>query len=1006
MGLAGASLLQLAGTAIEESTATRLRPTSESEPSAEPWRGDAGGRSGDEHDQPAAPTEETPLRGASAPRRRASCTASMAGANASAPDVQRAAPRRASYTAPVSSREGSLSKSPSCRAARKASQPSSRLPSMGSLLDGPSTRGHLKRQRESGGGVFDVDVEAPLSPCPSTLQARGDTATARSIFSGNAIGGTGAENGSVDSGESEGTTPIKGSAVDDAGAGSGGDGSSAAASASAQSRPSAGAKSLFSGAGKQWGAAGQGWQSKTPKHAGTTGYLTTAPAPDWRQHGLASLGRAASFDVARAAAGRNGLVAVAGDDKPRRASAFVSHCTALPPVVTEMGRRDSAFEQRRTPTARHVPHYSDLLSASTSFRPMSAFNGVAAHPFAPRPMCDPDFKIEEESEEGLSRERQPPPPNADVFDGDGDLPSWGTPGPGRRLLSGELAAAGADSRPSGLNPSLSRAKRVFHVMDATDPFTAGLPMRPLDDTAAVPPDAGVSGSSRSGQQQQQQQQLPSNDRRRWSVIDTAPVPSDQDTPATIFAPAWGETVDDETVDGDDAPSEDMDISSVGSERGNHHHAQVKFRGGGGSGRDVPSGRPPRRGFMMSAAPPELEGPGEQRSQRPHRWSVLEQSPTPPDQHGATAAPFVAAWGAANEEESAEEATAEDEGVSAAGVSARCNRRARVVFGGGGRGGGSSGDEVPSGRPPRRGSMVPPAVPLGAEAAGVSPGSQARRWSVVEQAHAPLDQRALDQRGATQSSSFVPAWGTAVEDRALEETSVGKDRGEAAADLGMGSIPRRVGVFGGGGSCGEDTSLGRSPHRRSMMSARGQGPQQCAPPSGLVSPPSHDQGLRMMGPPMPRRGSLVASALAAGDEEGSAAPPLSAQRRRGSCVGVGGGSMAAPPATGPLRRGSAVGGSVLVSPDGQSVQGGGAVAAVTAAEGSRRRGSFMGGVGMPPPPHGRSPMRAGAVAPAEGEERWGSIVGEDSMKPPMADDRPVGSKGGVCHHRAQGGEVRL
>ncbi|CAM9424162.1 unnamed protein product, partial [Pylaiella littoralis] len=432
------------------------------------------------------------------------------------------------------------------------------------------------------------------------------------------------------------------------------------------SSPRSGQQGGGGGDGGGW-AAGQKVWDPSPTSA-TTGYVTSSPAPDWRRLGLSSLGRTASFDEARQAVSKNGLNAEESA-KPRRASAFVSHGSALPPVVTEVGRRVSALGPSTTQAPRQAPHYSDLLSAKTPSRSITSFNG---HPgYSPPTLVGiRDPKIEGEGKGAVSRGDLKSP-----TDPPGDMPRWSnepTPG-GNSRLHGAAAAAGGGGGAGG-TPG-SRAACMFHLMPATAAYTAGQTLRSprkTPTTTAAPSAQGGAGSS-----------------RRWSVLGQAQSgPADNtgsDEGGATLVPAWG-------APGKEGNGDEDDEGARGS--GNRPAATMvaSVRGGGGGGNagggdareNVSSGR--ARGLIM--APPPLAG---RLGSQPRRPSVV--GPPDQDRGNAGANGYVAAWGATDEEDPAEEPTSRrgtgpaDGGVAGRGMGARC---AKALFGGGGGGGAGAG----------------------------------------------------------------------------------------------------------------------------------------------------------------------------------------------------------------------------------------------------------------------------------------------------------------------------
>ena len=770
MGLAGASLLQLAGANVVDPSAPARSGRSPRSHQADvkppkgdayedPWNSDPGSifPLGDRRDR------EEPLPGQMPP------------SVAAGPPPPR---RRASYTAPQSS---SLftpgapflpDARPEAPKRRATISDASVLPSLQSLLyDVP--RGNLKRPRDgeylktpaAATGYMEVDAPPIARPPPAVPRQR--SGLARSVFGAGRFGG-GARSGSGGGGGGGGGAGGGGSGGGGGGDGSGGGGggggggeinsagsetsgkegpgapaAASAATESGQSRPSGMTKMLFSGAGRgrqggAWGTDGYSWsqdkdqnltQSQNKgqdldQNPGAAGYLVSSPAPDWRKTGLSSFGRAASYDEAREAAGKNGLD-TSDSSKPRRASAFVTHGSALTPVVTEMGRRDSAVEHRAVapPTSRHVPHYSDLLSAKNPSRSLTAF--TRSNPRVPfafgRPPIDAKAGSQEEggagsgpgSETGGGRMGESSRHSAPS--GGGRTALW-KKSPPEEWRSSDESSQGATRAPDG-RPA-GRAARMFHVMPATAAYGTDLAVpRPPDEK----PSATASPSERFG----------------W-----------------IGSPRASEAQ-----------------GRGGWER------QKEVEQGASKGREGSSqpSSPSVRTTEAKPASPEDELDQQQQQQQQaaasqegkdggRRWSVMEPSPAPAmtsspprDQEGASSV-FVAAWGATPEEDGNGDAARQEADV--ADDSTTGNQQSTSLFGGGGGGdgGGGGGEHAPSEQTPsRRGQMIWQAPPgrVGSSGQGTLPQAR-RRWSGIDQSPAVLDH----QRGST-GSSYVPSWDAAT-----------------------------------------------------------------------------------------------------------------------------------------------------------------------------------------------------------------------------------------------------
>ncbi|CAM9555812.1 unnamed protein product, partial [Scytosiphon promiscuus] len=640
VGLAGASLLQLASTAAEDSCPSSttgvgqspahqatesvgqagvLRNINDINPGVIAFPRDGHGQVG-----VSEPTFSPP---AASPRRRATLHATSA---------------------------SSVGKPPICDAQeaprRRASMPVPRLPSLQSLLK-EIPRSRLKRHREDSlGDSFGMDG-TDLASSPTSLpvqEPRSSTGATGFARSGHDIvgifGGSGQDEGS-------------GSGGGGGGGGNGGGGSSGAGGsdrrdrggagsaamdvdsrgraptvgpAPARSRPVNKTSRLFALPSAPSGQQDAGratqkrkaWDPNPPPAA--TGYVTSSPAPDWRRDGLASVGRAASYDEARAAASRNGLAAQ-DSSKPRRASAFVAQLSALPPVVTEMHRRDSAFEASAIPPVSSGTSYRDVLSAQAASRSVTAFNAQRRFSTS-RMLRDPDTTIEEES---------------------GDLTPVGSPGKVPPWKSGLFPAPAASA--AGGGGGVARAARTYHIMPATAVFSAGLSARSLGAVPAVAAAAPAEHGGGGG-----------GGRRRWSVLDQASSgQAEKDAGGlTRFVPAWGAPVDEGKYEGEGAAE---GLGVFHRRTPTEAAADGGSTGGSGDGDsvgDYQSTNPPRRGSMM--APAARAG---RLASPPSRWPAAG-----PSEHDrgmkATANAFVPAWGANTEEVPAEEPTARPHGGGA------------------------------------------------------------------------------------------------------------------------------------------------------------------------------------------------------------------------------------------------------------------------------------------------------------------------------------------------------
>ena len=615
----------------------------------------------------------------------------------------RAPRRRATYNEPLESGmntlvPGGLQQDQTRRRATLSLPAPPLLPSVQSLLeDIPMVR--VKRQREEGedGSYEMMDVNATSSllrspPVPTQDPASLSPAAAVAVgISGGSETKRGvattapAAVGAGDRREEAGSTPGSPAMSDASSHGSAAVTAATPAGASGHSRPPTKAARLFSrsASGRGEGQQDGGWASRRkvwnplPSPA-TTGYVTSSPAPDWRRHGLESM-RTASFDEARLAASKHGLDGARQQDAstPRRASAFVSHGSALPPKVAEINRRTSALERSSTGAAPgRVPHYSDLLSARAPSRSLTAFNSFASH----SPMVtlgNPDARIEEEGSDPAV------PGDVGSATGNGSAPGAG----------GGAGHGGGNGAPARIPPTASRAAPMFHVMPATAPFISDLkPSSPHDNAGAAP--------------------------RRWSVLDSGSRgPSDNEAGGTMFAPAWGESAPaEEGGAGGDGDAAAAATATEKSDGGSSRRAAVmdgpavgSNAMGGHAGGNQPSGRSPRRGSMM--APPAPAPAGRQAAQsRPWPAAAAAAAADPSDHGRAESNMLAPAWGAPSEEEPAKEPKA-SAAPAGRGVAER-GGRAKALFGGGG-GEGRSRSVLTGGT---------------------------RRWSVVDTTSPPLDLR--------------------------------------------------------------------------------------------------------------------------------------------------------------------------------------------------------------------------------------------------------------------------
>lgn len=769
VGLAGASLLQLASAAAEDpaplagigQNASNLLPPTPPEQETAVGGGNSSPRAG------ALPESGLEQRGLSEP--------------ASYPPVADAPRRRASFNAPAPVATSAEAMLPDRRdePRRRDSMPATPLlPSVQSLLE-DIPRNRFKRHREEGADrSYDMGVDSsssllapppPAAPEPMRLAVDGIR------------GGTGAERGSApapgcgdgrDRGSSSGSTAMETESH----------GATAVADASARSRPPTKASRVFTGpsAGSNQqdggGWAQRAWNSNQSPSI-PTGIMTSSPSPDWRRHGLASIGRTASFDEARVAASKNGsgMKMEEASSKPRRASAFVAQASTLPPVVTEVGRRESALELRgMQPPPRST--YRELLSASGSSRSITAFNGRPG--YSPSlALLNPDARIEEER--------------------DGEMAARG--------------GGGGDASRSRPPPVSRAAARMFHVMPAAAAFNAGLPPRSPSGTASSLGQQGGVG-----------------DRRRFSFLDKGSSgAAEKDGGASTFVPAWGAPGEEGDGDwdgnGDDGaaaaaaaaaasekneagnprpprrgsmaplapagrmgaqprrwpvsgspdhdggtaagnafvpawgaseekPTEEPTRSSSTSARGTARRAKALFGGGGGVGTsDSGSGSgsgsgtegglvSQRSGMLGTGKSAAYEGPGGTAS-GPRRWSTSERSSPAPDHRGSPANAFVRpSWGEATEDRAAEGPSSSSSPV--------CQQNANGAMRSSRRGSMAPGAMLPPA--PRRGSVV-------AHGPVSTSSSSQRRGSVVMGGMAPsVKEVSGGRQGVEGQRSFMAA----------------------------------------------------------------------------------------------------------------------------------------------------------------------------------------------------------------------------------------------------------
>eukprot|EP00752_Nemacystus_decipiens_P002273 g2154.t1 len=576
--LVGASLLQLAGTTAEDSAAaaaaspgeTKVADFSRPPPTLDERTGAPRNNIG----------SDNPGLGGMPEDSRGQRTELAPAARTAVPEVPS---RRATYNATLASTtQAPAAPEPQDHPRRRATMPAPLLPSVQSLLTSIPP-GRLKRPR-----VGDADDPSRFSlragpPSSSSSSPREQLGGIAETCLGGDIGST----SEGDQGEDSGTLGKSTGVLE------------GIPTAVAADMNSGGSDRQHQQPGDRWAERRGSWDPNHRLNHGTPGFVASAPVPEWRRLGLASMGRAASYDEAAAALRARGLHPQAGEgggnddpSKPRRSSAFVSHGSALPPVVTEMGRRDSAFEPRALAPAawRRVPHYSDLLSARAPSRAVTTVNGHPGYhaPFAA--LRNTNTMVEEGGGGGCTSLSGDAGSSAET---PGSRPPWNAPTPGgnatlRPGLAAGAAAAGAGrgGRVGGIPPptlASRAAARMFHVMPATAAFTAGL--------AAPSPGAEDPGGDGDGD---------GDGARRLSV--TSRVTSEQagkEVGSMVLVPAWGAPAEQGKCygGGGSAPEkESLAVSSAGVISGG-----TGTGAGRASAEFESSHRQPRRGSMAPGA---------------------------------------------------------------------------------------------------------------------------------------------------------------------------------------------------------------------------------------------------------------------------------------------------------------------------------------------------------------------------------------------------------------------
>lgn len=856
MGLAGASLLQLAGSVdaptsapmVERSPSKKVSQKVSQKVTQKVLSSPAKVK---RHNFPkAAPTQESvwPSRDEAKPSVRNAEEEEMHGSTTGSTGTD-AAKRLSSYAVPTFKPQVSML--PDTHEAAPA--PHGRisvpalLPSLGSILEGAPPQGHLKRPRQDGSQSFEGHVRA--SPPPAPVQ------------------GVEAEPKASD---------VRKPKLATQGA------SLTQEITSAMGGSSAGMKRLF-----PWrttpkypsdGAQGSGLHGNVG--TGEVGFLTSSPGPDWRKLGIGHTGRVASLDEAQHAAERQGMDGVYSE-KPRRGSAFVNEVSALTPLVTEVGRRDSAVESREMLRATQAPHYSNLLSASKPVRGLYAF---PRHPPS-----------------RLQLNRDP----AMEGRGEGDIRSRP-----RSTACGAFFGSGSSSirRPfaDGAGPALewrstaggSSTTNWFHVIEAHAPFTIRTP-REFDETASMSPKA--SGfSSRSSLNQEagggrgRQEGGGSSERprgttgyqageskgyahggqgeggqkqeSRWSVLGRGSAPPANER--AVLLPAWGARMDEEA--NGELPLCEQTAMEVTS-------------GSGGAGRRGSSFSasddclPPRGGSTVGS-PDAANRMGSGSSSGRRRWSVLQIPSVPSDQ-----TIFVSPReGAPTEEAGTEESlTREQSSVDFSTGGQASRRETGFVVGGGGPGG--AGSEAPLSRSTsaRRGLMAVTSE----ETEGVESlwPSEQRQWSVRHEASSS------PHHEGTGTTSFVPAWGANPETEEQQGSINQEDTTMSALGFRKGRMSSE-----GVGREGEKAPFHRSTPRRGSLTAPLAG-QQHRGSAMLATRRSraHVFGWRDSSAPHQYQQEIVSAAAPPNnglasqlDDHRPAASAIGpALARRGSCFGV-------------------------------------------------------------------------------------------------------------------------
>lgn len=876
VGLAGASLLQLAGSAVEEPFTKSRSPasgTQDSKPSS-PERTSSPELKAEMKPTPSPTNATDNWRETRLSQEQLHSVAENEVDGTPPVMVLLPTRRRASFAAPRKEVE------PEPAPKRRFTLPS--LPSLGSILD-DVPKSNLKRPRADSGASRSDGQTCHGSPAPPPAPGgRGSPSATRCLArgAGNSSesddipgdgGGSKGVGGNSNSGDSGASPSIRKMPTQESCSDM-----SDISEHPASSKSLAGAKKLF--AEKNFPTWGRG--SLDRRGSDQAGYLTTSLSPNWRQSGLGALGRAVSFDEARMAAGRD-VVEPPQDAKPRRASAFVVETGILSPVVTEVARRDSAFEPRPTPNRPPITHYSDLLSAGQQFRSITAAPGsVPRHSF---PRANPDAEIdgsERSNARGPFRRARKPSTSL-----------WTAPSSSKWAYQSDSL----DECPRESHAVPSQAPRLFHVMSPETPFTTGLPVPPNERSSMpttqafglfknmpAPRQSESGGAGRSPRRTGAMEGPSTGDHmspcrlkvedkpgglepkaRRWSVLGTSTAPmSIGDYPAAL-----GE---------------------------NKSRNEASFGGGVGNMESEEPIRPPiqRRGSMVTAGQSPEGSARVMFGSRRRAWSSLNQAQTPGDEGKTAPTKYASAWGAPSaDSQDGSAASCTETEPPPLSSQRRAGSRCRALFGSGSTSGGGEPLQVSSKR---------------------------QEWSPHKQSSTPSDT-------APKEISYVSAWGAPVEEETREADVRDKCTTEGLSSsrertMSLTGVACNAPSAGGAGTSRRESLLAGSPagvESPGYMGLSGRPPR----PDALVSTSQSRRPLALSSSPwrpqfssnespsamsaLPSSSSCDGAGLgsnrmlsqrrfAGGPEEeaGPCAPQQPARRRRGSvqlevgCVGQG------------------------------------------------------------------------------------------------------------------------